>query len=183
LNLSAYYNIRLGKSHFTISPGIGIGFEGYQFKKQNKRYNTLVRCEDDSRHTEFEDVDTLLPYRKKILQSSLDVKYSDFLLEFRFNANSKYPKESFFVALGGKLGMLWGASTTIRYQEDGETKERVIYESFNLNKLRYGLHARVGWERLSVFYTHIFSNLFSKGKGPDKTTTEPGTIGLSIDLF
>lgn len=182
LNLSVYYNIRLGKSHFTISPGLGMGFEGYQFEKRDQQYYTLVR-EDSSRYTKFEDANNLLLRSKKILRSSLDIKYSDFLLEFRFNANSKYPKESFFIALGGKLSMLWGASTTIRYQEDGETKERVIYESFNLNTLRYGLHARVGWERFSVFYTHTLSNLFSKGKGPEKTTTSPGTIGLSIDLF
>lgn len=182
----AYYNIRLGKSHFVISPGVGKGHETYRFSKQteNLGYNTLAR--DNSRHTAFKDAREVLHNPTngiKILRSGLNVSYWDFLLELRFNANKKYPKEGFFAALGYKIGMLWNASTTIKYQEDNQTKRSVMKESFNLNKTRHGAHARLGWGRFSMFYKHTLSSLFNEKKGPKKTTTKPVTVGLSIDLF
>ena len=182
-NVYFYYNIRLGQSHFAISPGIGMGFEGYQFKKQNEQYTALVRNED-SRHTECKDARKLFPKSEEILQSNLDLSYFDFfMLEVRFSANCKYPKESFFVALGGKLGMLWGAATTIKYKEDDQIKQRIDVECFNLNRMRYGAHARLGWGRFSLFYTQTLSTLFNEDQGPGKTTTKPYSVGLSVDLF
>ena len=182
LNLSVYYNFRLKKSHFNISTGVGLGFEGFEFEfeKKNKQHYTLKRNES-SRKTEFNTLKSST--KKEYLQSSLTVSYVDlFILEFRINANKKYPKEGFWGALGGKLGMRWGAaSTTVKYQQDKETKKSVAEESFNLNKMRGRAHVRVGWGRFSVFYTHTFSNLFS-GEGPG-TTTKPSTLGLSVDFF
>ena len=182
-NISFYYNIPLGRSHFTISTGVGIGFEGYDFKKHNEKYYTLVRGDGDDRHTKFEKAAALLPKQKKILQSRLNAKYFDLGLALRFNANSKYPKESFWVAVGGKLGMLWKASTTIKYKEDGQTKKRTLSESYNLNQMRYGVQASLGWGRFGLCYTQFFSTFFDEGKGPGETTTKPYSIGLSVDLF
>jgi hypothetical protein len=119
----------------------------------------------------------------KILQSEFNVRYLDIILEARFNANRKYPKEGFFVAIGGKLGMQWGASTTVEYQEDNETKKRTMTDSFNINSARYGLHAKLGWGRFSAFYAHTFSSLFKENKGPGRTQTCPYSMGISIDLF
>ena len=183
-NVYYYYNIRLGQSRFAISPGIGIGSEGYRFKEKDEKYYTLVRNEV-IRDTEFKYAHELFPKSKKILQSSLDLRYVDFMLEVRLSANRKYPKESFFVALGGKVGMLWHASTTVKYKEDDQIKQQVAREFFNLNKMRSAVHARLGWERFSLFYTQTlpFSTLFNKDRGPSKTTTQPYNVGLSVDLF
>ena len=181
-NVYFYYNIRLGQSHFAISPGLGLGLEGYRFKAQNDQYTTLVRNED-SRYTEFKDARQLFPKSEETLQSNLDLSYLDFMLEVRFSANCKYPKESFFVAIGGKLGMLWGAATTIKYKEDAQIKQRIDVECFNLNQMRYGAHARLGWGRFSLFYTQTLSTLFNEDQGPGKTTTNPYSVGLSVDLF
>ena len=170
--IGLYYNIRLGHSPFTISPGIGLSFEGYRLQKGY----TLKRNATD---TVFKDNDS-----SSIVLSALDVRYLDFcMLEVRFNANNEWPKESFFVALGGKVGMLWKACATVQCKEHNETKERNNWETFNLNGLRYGIHARIGWGRFGLCYTHILSSLFEEGKGPNKTTTNPHSLGLSIDLF
>ena len=173
-----YYNIRLGTSHFVISPGIGLAFEGYQFEKKN----TLVRSDGD-RDTIVKEASELFPKNQKIHHSVLDARYVDLMLEARVNADSKYPKESFFAAIGGKVGMLWQASTTVSYKEDTQTKTCTHTEGFNLNQLRYGLQARVGWGRFGLCYTHLFATLFQKDKGPEKTTTQPCSLGLSVDLF
>ena len=96
-NTYLYYNARLGQSHFTISGGTGLGFDRYQFKGKDKQYYTLVR-EKSSRNVVLEDVKGLFPDSKEILQSNLDLRYLDFLVEVRFNANRRYPKEGFFMA-------------------------------------------------------------------------------------
>ncbi len=182
-NIYLYYNIRLGQSHFAISPGIGVGFGRYQFKeKKAKHYYTLVRNQT-SRHTAFEYANNIFPTSTAILQSRLNLRYLDFMLEGKFSANLKYPKESFFVALGFKLGMLWHASTAVKYKEDDQTKQQIAVEFFNLNKIRYGLQARLGWGHFSLFYAQILSHLFNKDSGPGNTTTKPYSIGLSIDFF
>jgi hypothetical protein len=170
--IGLYYNIRLGHSHFTISPGIGLSFEGYRLQKGY----TLKR---NATGTVFKDNNP-----SSIVLSALDVRYLDFcMLEVRFNANSKWPKESFFVALGGKVGWLWKACATVQCKEHNETKECNSWETFNLNGLRYGMHARIGWGRFGLCYTHMLSSLFEEGKGPKKTTANPHSLGLSIDLF
>jgi hypothetical protein len=172
-NISLYYNIHLGHSHFTISPGIGLSFEGYRLQKDHmlERNSTGTAFKKDSGSS-----DNVL--------SALDVRYLDVcLLEMRFNANNKWPKESFFVAVGGKLGMLLKACTTVRYRQHEEIKERNNWETFNLSKVRYGLRARAGWGRFGLCYTCMLSSLFEEGKGPEKTTTKPWSLGVSIDLF
>jgi hypothetical protein len=178
-NISLYYNVHLGQSHFTISPGIGIASDGYQFK--NGGY-VLVR-DEESRHTAFKEAREIFPKSTKIHWSAFDILCVDAMLEARFNANIKYPKESFFVALGGKLGMPWRVSTTVKYQEDNETKRQTNREFFNLNKTRYGLYAKLGWGRFGLCYTHMLSNLFQKNTGPKSTTMKTWELGVSIDLF
>jgi len=172
-NIGLYYNIPVGHSHFTISPGMGLSFEGYKLKGDY----TLER---DATGTVFKQNSN----PSEVVLSALDIRYVDFfMLEVRFNANSKWPKESFFVALGGRWGILWKACTTVRYKEHDETKERNSWETFNLNNTHYGLHARLGWGRFGLSYMHTLSSLFKEGKGPSKDTTKPWSLGLSIDLF
>lgn len=176
-----FYNIRLGRSRFTISPGIGVAFDGYQFEDTS---SVLVRNNTSDRDTVFTKADDFFPRSEEFVESSLDVRYLDFLvLEARFNANGAHPKESFFVALGLKLGLRWHASTTIKYQEDDMIKTQRNVESFNLQGMRAGLHARCGWGRFGLCYTHTLSNFFKEDKGPENTTAKPFHIGISIDFL
>ena len=180
-NLYLCHNIRLGNSHFTISPAIGLAFEGFGFKEAEGECNTLIHSSADD--VVYEDAKQLFPRSEKIIDASLDVRYVDLMLETRFNLNKKYPKESFFVALGGKLGMLWKASTTVAYKEDKETKACTHWEGFNLKKWRYGWHVKLGWGRFSLCYTHMLSELFQEKKGPWPGSTKSSSLGVSIDLF
>jgi Outer membrane protein beta-barrel domain len=171
--ISVYYNIHLGRSHFTISPGIGLSFEGYTLQKDRTllRYptSTVFKNEGDSSGN---------------VLSALEIRYLDFcLLEVRFNANSKWPKENFFIALGGKVGVLWKAYTTVRYERHDEIKKCNNWETFNLNKVRYGICAKLGWGRFGLCYMHTLSSLFEEGRGPGATDTKPCSLGISIDLL
>ncbi len=178
-NISLYYNIHLGQSHFTISPGIGIAYDRYQFK--NGDY-VLVR-DEASRYTALKEAKEIFPKSTEINWSAFNILYADAILEARFNVNSKYPKESFFVALGGKLGMPWRVSTTVKYQEDNETKKQTNRDFFNLNRMRGGVYAKLGWGRFGLCCTIMLSKLFEKNKGPESTTMKTSELVFSIDLF
>lgn len=176
-NVCMYYNIHLGRYPFVISPGIGLAFNRYQIHDNN----ITIRNEDDKplpRKTK-----TILPKADEMLQSVLKTRYLDFILEARWNVNEKYPKESFFIALGGKLGCCWEAHTVIKYKEDSEVKRRKDIESFNINKMRGGFYGKLGWKRFGLCYTHMLSNFFHVNKGLGNEGMRMHSITLSIDLF
>jgi hypothetical protein len=176
---SLFYNIRLGRTPFVISPGIGISLDGYRFEDNN---TTLAR-DEKNRRTTLEEAKKRFPKNQEIGRSAFYMRSTDLMLEARFNADSKHPKESFFVALGGKLGWLWRASTEVSYQEDDTAKKQNNIEHFNLNKMRFGLHAKLGWGRFGLCYTHMLSSLFEPNKGPDNRTINTRSLTLAIDIF
>jgi hypothetical protein len=176
-NAYFYYNIPINESHFMISPGFGVGYNSYTFENNY----TLTR-DQTSRKTKIEKAQTLLNDSTTVTSSSLNVDYVDLVTEFRFNTNRLEPEDGFFVAVGGNLGIRVGASTTIQYKEDNQTKARTTEESFNLNRLRYGLIARIGWGRFGAFYSHTLSNLFNN-QGPTKNNIHPFSFGVSLNLL
>ncbi len=175
---SFFYNIRLGHTPFVISPAISISFDGYQFKDEN----IVLARDETSRNTVLKKASALFPKSTSRVRSSFDMRCLYLMLEARFNANNKYPKESFFVALGGKLGWLWSASATVEYKEDDAIKRQDNTENFNLNRMRGGFYAKLGWGRFGLCYTHILSDLFQQDKGPENST-KTQSLALSVDLL
>ncbi len=178
---SAYYNIPLGNSHFSINPGMGLSFSNYAFK--NKDIILVRDKKNRNRNTVLEQGSTHFPESDEIMHSALRVRYVDGMLEAKFSAHKQEPKTSFLVALGAKAYCLWRASTLVTYKEDDAIKKQKNSEGFNLKRVRWGGYARLGWGRFGLCYTHIFSSLFQKDKGPDGNITQTGNITLSVDLF
>ena len=172
------YNIRLGSSRFMLSPGIGLGFENYKF---NNNF-TLTRSGHD-RSVALAPASSILPQSNEIKKSKLSTSYVDIGTEIRFSMNRENPQKGFFMALGGKIGILISAHTKVSYMEDGQRKKVKTKETFELNPIRYGVYGRVGKGKFSLFYYQAFSELFQKDKGPDSTNTTPFNLGLSFALF
>lgn len=182
LNGYFYYNIPIKASYFTVSPGIGLGGEGYTFQGKDKY--TLVRG-SKSRKTILKAAENLLGGSPKveIIQSSLSTNYVELVAELRFNTNRQEPSLGFFIAIGPRIGMCWRAATTIQYREDDQRKSRTTRESFNLNRLRYGFIGRIGWGRWGIFYAQTLSDLFNQDAGPSKARIMPFSVGASLNLF
>ena len=178
LNGYFYYNIPIKDSYFMVSPGIGLGSADYKFQDQY----TLART-PSSRRTMLKLAKDVIPGSPEITSSSLTVNYAELVAELRFNANRQEPQAGFLIAVGYRLGMRWGAATTIQYKEDNQKKTRTTVESFNLNRLRHGLIGRIGWGRFGIFYSHTFSDFFNEGQGPTKATMMPVSAGISINLL
>lgn len=71
-----------------------------------------------------------------------------------------------------------GSHTKVVYRDDGKQKDK-NHDDFNLNLLRYGLTARVGYEMVQVYGTCYLSPMFEKGKGPE---LYPFEIGIALTI-
>lgn len=176
INLYYYYPIRLGKSKFSFTPGIGLGLDRFKFKKAYYVADTL-RDGAFEMVANFRKDSTVFKGLKK---SFLGQQYLDVPLEFRFNANPDDLARTFWVAVGGRVGLLYNPYTKIKGKENGE---KYVYKNkFNHGQsdFRYGPSLRVGIGNFNWFGFYNLSPLFAKDKGPDKTTMTTFTVGISI---
>jgi hypothetical protein len=127
-----------------------------------------------------------------IKKSHLITNYIEIPLELRYSTNPDDPARSFKISVGGRIGYMYDSFSKIKYKEDGEVKKIKNKEDFNLNKIRYGLSARIGVGNISLFGYYNLSPLFEEGKGlSDIISTENSvkndfstlTIGISLASF
>lgn len=177
VNFYYYWDIPIGKSHFSFGPGIGLGLEKYSFEDNN----TLAL--DNSGNTEIIEVSSILDDDVEIKKSKIAANYIDVPIEFRFHANKENHDLGFRAAVGGKVGFLFAGHTKIKYEGDGDNKKLKQKEDFNLQRLRYGVTARIGFPGINLFGFYSLSELFESGKGPDETTASSFNLGISISGF
>jgi hypothetical protein len=174
VNFYYIYDKRLGKSKFSVHPGIGFGLERYKFSDEK----TLGFSTDGD---SVSMVSSTLPNPKK---SKLITNYIDIPLEFRFSTNPEDPNRSFKVSLGFKFGVLYESFTRQKYSEDGESKKLENKQNFNLYPIRYGPYLRIGAGNISVYGYYSFSPLFRPGIGPGGSQNINNfTVGLSLAAF
>jgi hypothetical protein len=80
----------------------------------------------------------------------------------------------------GPIGAIKLGSHTKMVFEDGHTVKS--YRDFNLNMLRYGTTARVGYGNFQLYGTYYLTPLFQKGKGPDGFDLYPFEIGIALSF-
>ena len=172
---NVYYQIdkRIGKSKFSVHPGIGFGMERYKFKN-----GYTLALEDD--------LTVMIPASEKYSgprKSMLVTNYLDIPVEIRFSTNPNDPGRSFKASVGGRFGYLFDSFAKVKYSEDGETKKIKDKQSFNLNDFRYGAFVKIGAGNFSIFGYYNLSPLFSTDKGPEGTEMSNFTVGLSLSSF
>lgn len=181
LGATFYYNIPIKSSHFMVSCGANISNADYVFREA--KY-TLNRQDGSSpRKTEICSTSKVIPKDAKVQKSVLYVWHTNFITEFRFNSDKEEPQEGFFVTVGANIGFQFSPSTSIQYKEDDEDKTRILEESFNLSKVRYGVLARVGWGRFGAFYHQALYPLFNNEGPITPKSILPFSLGISINLL
>lgn len=179
VNLYYQYPLRFGRSPFSFNPGIGFAFE--RFKMKN--YYTLKESTTTPGQYDLVSTATLFPTASNIKKSQLINDYIEIPLDFRFDSKPEDISRSFNVAIGGRIGYLFDAKTKIKYIKDGETRIAKDKQNHGMNPIRYGIYTRIGMGAINIFGFYNLSPLFEKDKGPDKTTMNTYTIGLSINGF
>ncbi|MBE0639843.1 MAG: PorT family protein [Bacteroidales bacterium] len=169
-NFSGLYDYRFGESDYSFAFGIGIGSHNF--------YNNCFVVVDTLGVSEFQRIKTLYPgtnYDK----NKISYTYFDIPLEFRLRT-----KKEIRAALGFKFGFL--IDTHSKYKGDDylyETNDQLLVkfkDVDNIQDLRYGITARVGWKFINLTGFYSLSKVFENQKGPDMY---PISVGISLMPF
>ena len=165
------YDVPIGESTFSFHPGLGVAFESYAFSQ-----NVTVAYAPGADSADIVALDDEI--YETVDKSKLVTHYVDVPLEFRFY--SKENQRGFMVAVGAKVGYLFSSYTKIKYEDGGDTRTNKLRQDFNLNRLRYGASARLGFRGFNLHGQYMFSDLFKSDGGPEVNNYK---VGLSIALF
>jgi hypothetical protein len=179
VNLYYQYPIRFGRSRFSVNPGIGFSFE--RFKMKN--YYTLKESTSTKGQFDLVSTATIYPTASSIKKSLLINNYFEIPVDFRFDTKPEDISRSFNVAIGGRFGYLYDAMTKVKYKQEGEMKIMKDKQNHGMNRIRYGAYMRVGIGAVNLFGFYNLSPLFEKNKGPEKTTMNSFTMGISVNGF
>ncbi len=165
------YDMPIGESKFSFHPGFGVGFESYAFSQ-----NVTLAYPAGADTVGIVSLDGEV--YETVDKSKLITHYVDVPLEFRFY--TKENQRGFMVAVGAKVGYLFSAYTKIKYENEGSTITDKSRQDFNLNRLRYGASARLGFRGFNLHGQYMLSDLFKSDGGPEVNNFK---VGLSIALF
>lgn len=159
-----HQNISVVKHYVSIDWGLYTELNNYRFAN-----DALLIPKIDSVAFLSEGV----AYKKNKLFSS----YLNLPVTLRFETNPNHPKRSFNFAIGGFAGYLIGAHTkTVKPGKDINK----FHDDFNLNKMHYGVTARIGYSWFDLYVTYAMTPLFNDGVAPDLT---PVSAGIALVGF
>ncbi len=145
--------------------GANFEMDNYEFSRPitlQKNSDPLVIVTDNS-----------MSFSKNRLYTS----WAEIPLMLHFETNRKASK-SFRIGIGAQGGLMLGSLTE---QCDNATDKNTKIESgFNLNKVRYGVQAQLGYGPVNFVAQYHLSPLFQAGKAPEINTFN---VGFSIVPF
>mgnify|MGYP001561435157 CR=1 FL=1 len=161
-----FSQVNIGFSRHTgLVTGIGVNWNIYRFEGMNS-----IAVGNDGKITELIPIETV-PLKK----SKFNTLYLNFPLMFEVQIPAGYNRLN--IAAGVIGGVKLNAWTKLVY-EDGE-KTRTNGE-YNLNLLRGGVTARIGYENFMIYGTYYLTPWFKDLKGPNGFNIKPFEIGLAF---
>lgn len=177
-NIYYTYPVRLGESRFSFNPGIGVGNEKFGFEDD-------VSFLDSSNITVLKPVLDLPRFENagSVKLTQFVTNYIDFPMEFRVHTRKNDHKRSWYLALGGKIGINFDAKTKIKYTEFGKNKTYKDIYHFNVNSFRYGAVGRLGFGPFNVWVYYSGTKLFRGNKTKDMINPSMWSFGISLATF
>jgi hypothetical protein len=161
-----FSQVNIGFSKFTgLVTGLGINWNIYRFDGSNS-----IVADPDSEVSELIP-DNSVPVKK----SKFNTLYLNAPLMFEVQIPAGYSRLN--IAAGVIGGVKLNAWTKLVF-EDGE-KVRTNGD-YNLNLLRGGVTARVGYQNFMIFGTYYLTPWFQDLKGPNGYNLEPFEIGIAF---
>ncbi|MBS1507487.1 MAG: hypothetical protein JSS79_12640 [Bacteroidetes bacterium] len=178
LNLYYHYPVRIGNTKFTYNPGAGFSFE--RFKLTNNY--TLAHTPDGSGFFDLVPAAGSILPNASIKKSMIVSNYFDLMpVEFRFDTNPRDVSRGFNFSIGARIGFLMETHTKVKYADNGVSGIYKDKQQHGLNPIRYGAYTRIGIGNFNWFWMYNFSPYFNTNKGPDNTSMNTMTIGISIN--
>jgi hypothetical protein len=170
VNVLGLYDYRINQSNFSFAFGAGLGSHNF-FSDAFSELDTVGI-------SHLIKINTLYPgtdYKK----NKISVTYIDIPLELRLRTIKE-----FRASVGFKFGFLVNSHTKYKgddYIFDGNDQIQVKFKNvYNIEKVRYGITARVGWKFINFTGFYSLSGLFKKDKGPE---LYPISVGISLMPF
>lgn len=157
-------SIGLGR-HIGFVTGLGIGWNNYMFNGENnvQRGTTGV--------LEILDPGAIL---KKSKLSTFHLKVP-LLLEFQIPTDH----HRLNISAGPVGAVKLGSYSVMVFENKDKIKSN---DDFNLNLLRYGATARIGYENFNVYGTYYFTPMFETNMGPGGIDLYPFEIGIAFTI-
>jgi len=170
-NVFLMYNHMLSDNGFSFAGGLGISSENLYLKNA---FIPNIKADSIS----FVNV----PLGVKVTRSKLNVTYFDIPLEVRYVTAKKMR-----FTLGMKFGFLIDSKTMFKgdaIDQEGNKLgygTQVKYKNVNqLESVRYGVQARIGWKWVHVYGYYSLNKLFKADKGPQMY---PISVGITFMPF
>jgi hypothetical protein len=177
-NIYYAYPVQINESRFSFNPSVGVGMETFAF-------SAPVTLVDSSGITVLRNITDLPQFSDadNITYSKLSTTYIDMPLEFRIHSRKNDHKRSWFIALGGKVGVLVDTKTKIKYSESGVRKVNKNKYHYNVSTWRYGALARIGYGPLTFWGYYRGSTLFRGNKTNNIENPGMFSFGISLTTF
>ena len=173
-NAHYLFNMRLGKSRWSFTPGFGISTDKLSF-------------DDDVTLQRDGDMIEIVPLEAsefgEVKKTKLAVTYFEVPLELRWHLDKDNFKKSVKIAVGGRVGVRLTSHTKVKYEVDGNDNILKLKDSYELNRFRYGLQGSAGFGGVSFYFYWGLNDLFEKGRGPEDTAATQNQFGIAFNLF
>lgn len=159
------FGLQRKRDNFGLVTGLGLNISNYRLSNPY-----LLKRDAVTGNTVGEAIVGRDIKKNKLVTSSFEIPL---LLEYQFPNGCK--SKRFFLSAGGFAGVNVGSHTkTVFADSNHKYKER---PDLNLNLLQYGLMARMGIGKLSLYSRYQYSTLFEKDKGPE---LYPFSVGITL---
>ena len=160
------YSIGFGTDRLGLVTGLGLEFNNYHFDGDNNIQENV-----DGNIVTKDDYPSTLN-KSKLRTTFLTVPL---LLELQMLGAKRSKRVH---VSGGMIGGLkLGSQSKVIYKLDGNRKKDKTKDDFNINPLRYGLTARVGYRALKIYANYYLIPFFKEEDDPE---LYPLAIGLSL---
>jgi hypothetical protein len=162
-----FSQVNIGFSrHMGIVSGIGLNWNNYRFENNNS-----IEPGPDGYIT-----NVILNGASPVKKSKFSTLYLNVpvLLELQIPAGFSHHLNLAAGVIGGIKINAW---TKIVYENDEKSR---VNGDYNLNLLRGGVTARVGYENFTIYGTYYLTPWFQDFKGPNGLNLEPFEIGIAF---
>ena len=181
VNITYFYDLPIGNSKFTFTPGLGLGLEKYSFE-DNYTLNSSLDANSQlvvAPSLLSDNISDVFEFGK----SKMGMNYVDIPLEIRFYSRKNQYSRGFRAAIGGKVGILYSSFTKYKYEDITGVRHMVKDRAdYGLNQFRYGIQGRVGFGGISLFGYYELSDKFETAPAGGENTKNL-TFGISLTGF
>lgn len=161
------YSIGFGTDRIGLVTGLGLEFNNYHFDGDNniQEVGGNIVTKDD--------------YPSSLAKSKLKTTFLTVPLLLELQMLGAKRSKRIHVSTGVIGGLKIGSHSKVIYKVDGNRKKDKTRDDFNINPLRYGLTARIGYRSLNFYANYYMTPFFEKDGDPE---LYPVALGLSVSF-